>query len=422
MLIHLKNKLYRFLRWSERYTKTDMVYVGTSGFWLGVGQGVATASSFLLSVLFANYVSKELFGVYKYVLSVAGTVSAFSLTGMNTVVARAVAQGFDGTFKYSIRLQLWWTLPQFLLTAVVALYYFAQGNNMFAFTFLLVAIFGPLSNVANTFTVFLQGKKDFRTSTIYTACSAVIHLAALSAVVLFLPSLIWLVATYYGTITFANIYLCYRTIKKYPPASQVLREEDVSYAKHLSLMNVVNTLANQADSLLVYHLLGPAQLAIYAFSIILPDRVRTILSGLSNAVLPKLAEQRGGTKESLTRKMVQLGTVSIFMILAYVIAAPYLFAVLFPAYTSSVFYSQLYALTLLMLPSFVTMPALYAQRREKALYVLNIAVPLIKIGLSFISIMLFGILGAILARIVYYLVYMGVAAYYVRTDLDTNDA
>ena len=44
------------------------------------------------------------------------------------------------------------------------------------------------------------------------------------------------------------------------------RKEDILYGKHVSIMSAVGTLANQLDNILVYHLLGPASLALYSFS------------------------------------------------------------------------------------------------------------------------------------------------------------
>ncbi len=46
----LKNKIYKGLKKSEKYTKTDMVYLTKGGFWLACGQ-IATAVSGLLLTL-----------------------------------------------------------------------------------------------------------------------------------------------------------------------------------------------------------------------------------------------------------------------------------------------------------------------------------------------------------------------------------
>lgn len=42
MLHTLQHRIYKLLRWSQRYTRTDMVYLAKGGTWLSLAQGVAT--------------------------------------------------------------------------------------------------------------------------------------------------------------------------------------------------------------------------------------------------------------------------------------------------------------------------------------------------------------------------------------------
>ena len=412
----LKLKVHRFLRWSEKYTKTDMIYAGRSGFWLVLGQIVGTLSAFILTVIFANYLSKEVFGVYKYILSTTGFLAVFSLTGMNTVVTRAVAQGYDGTFKYSLLLQLKWTLPQFLLLFILATYYFLQGNVPFAIAFLIASVFGPISTVANTFNTFLHGKQDFRTATFYNISSTVFYIAFMLVTTFFFPQAVWLVAIYFISNALANIFFCFRTLKKYPPQNPTLRVGDVTYAKHLSVMNIIGSASQQIDNIIVYHLLGPVQLAIFSFSTILPDRIRTVFNTLASAALPKLSEKHGGGWISLKFKMKQLGILAVLIITLYIFIAPYLYNLFFPEYISSILYSQVYILSLLLLPTYISVPSLLATQQKKALYILSTILPIIKVFISFLFILFWGVIGAIVARIVHNILYLVLSLHYVRLN------
>ena len=47
MIDKIKNKTYKLLRKSEKYTKTDMVYLTKGGFWLTLGQIISSTSAFL---------------------------------------------------------------------------------------------------------------------------------------------------------------------------------------------------------------------------------------------------------------------------------------------------------------------------------------------------------------------------------------
>lgn len=78
----LKHHTHRALRHSEKYFKTDMVYLAKGGFWLTTGQGVASLASLVLAIAFANLLPKEAYGNYKYILAVVGVLTLFGLTGI----------------------------------------------------------------------------------------------------------------------------------------------------------------------------------------------------------------------------------------------------------------------------------------------------------------------------------------------------
>ncbi len=414
-----KNKIIQLLRWSERYTKTDMVYVGQSGFWLILNQSVGVVISFLLSILFANFLSKEVFGMYRYVIATAGIITAFSLTGMNTAVVRAVAQGFDKIFRVAIRQQLIWSIPRFLLGMGFSIYYFLNSHQIFGFAFLIVSVISTLASITNTYGSYLVGKMQFQVNTVYSIFVSVIHFASLALVSIFIPSVVFLVLAFYGSTLLTQFFFLYRTIKKNHPTGEQIREEDVKYAKSLSLMNIFSAIATQIDNVIVYHLLGPTQLAIFIFSTILPDRIRTIFTTLSSAALPKLSEKKGSSWESLFSKMKILFLLALFIIIVYILLAPTLFNYFFPEYLSSVLYSQIYVFSLFLLPTYVALPSLLATHQKKYLYVLSTFLPIVKIFISLLLIFLWGILGAILGRIIYNTIYTFLSLFYARKNANT---
>ncbi len=107
---NLRVKTYKILRKSEKFFKIDMVYLAKGGFWITSGQSINTILSLVLIVAFANLLPKETYGTYKYILSLAGVLNIFTLTGMNSAVARAVAVGSEGALKASVKYQLKWNL------------------------------------------------------------------------------------------------------------------------------------------------------------------------------------------------------------------------------------------------------------------------------------------------------------------------
>ena len=100
---NLRDWPVRALRWSQKYTKTDMLYLASGSFWYVAGQVITSLSTLALAVAFANLVSPEVYGTYKYVLSLAGIFSIASLPGISTAIARAVARGNESVIHAATR-------------------------------------------------------------------------------------------------------------------------------------------------------------------------------------------------------------------------------------------------------------------------------------------------------------------------------
>jgi O-antigen/teichoic acid export membrane protein len=343
-----------------------------------------------------------------------GFLGAFTLTGMATVIVRAVSQGFDGTFKSSLPIQFAWVSGMVVLTLAVSTYYFIQGNNEYGIAFLVLALFAPLSAVLYTYSSYLKGRQQFRLFAIRNVLTESVYFIVLASTIFFLPEPVFLVAGYYVSRSFMYAFFCVRTLRANPPKQPGIRKEDVSYAKHLSLMKVVAIAANYSEHLIVYHLLGPVQLAIYSFAVIMPDRVRAMFNVIAGAALPKLSANTHGTRESYMRKVMQLSLVAMILIVGYVVLAPFVFSWFFPQYMESLWYSQLYALVLFALPVQLAMPTLQAARRERELVVLSVILPIVRVVGAFFSIYWFGVSGAIILAICYLWTHALLATYFGR--------
>lgn len=417
----LKQKIFRLLKWSEKYTKTDMVYASTSGFWLMSNQTIGAITSLVLSIIFANFIPKEIFGMYKYVISMAGVIAAFSLTGINTAVVRAVAQGFDKILKRAVTLQLFWSIPRVLLGLSISLYYFYHSHTVYGVAFLLVAFLSPMATIANTYGPYLEGKKDFKASSLYNIASNLLYFLTMTLIGIFHPTVIFLISGYYISMCISHLFFFFRTIKKSPPIKTDVRESDLQYAKELSVMNVINTITTQIDNIVIYLFLGPAQLAVYTFATLIPERIRTIFGIIGIAALPRLSEKHNIIDVNLTQKIIRLSLFASAIIVVYFFLAPYIFTLLFPLYMDSLIYSQIYALSILAIASNISVPALFAGNKQKALYVVSVGVPIIKIIISLIGIIFWGLWGAVFARVLNYFLILCTSTYYANTAFKKHE-
>jgi len=393
----LKNKTYNLLRKSEKYTKTDMVYLAKGGSWLTLGQIISSASAFLLAVAFANLLPKEIYGVYKYIISIVSILTITTLPGMGIAITRAVARGYEGSFIPALKTKISWGLLGGLASLGLSGYYYLQGNITLTISFLIAAIFLPFMDSFSIYNSLLQGKKLFNVSTKYGIASQIIAVAILISALFFTKNLFIILFAYFISWTLLRFIFLKTTLKKFPPNNQG-DIQTISYGKHLSLMRVIGIIAGQLDKILLWHFLGAAPVAIYSFATAPIVQFRALLKSITPLVLPKLSVgNKEKIKKTLPVKMIKFLVIIIIPVILYIIFAPYIFKILFPQYLESIKYSQYLALIILFFPKKLLGLSILIHADKKILYLANILPPTINIILLIILLPLYGIFGIILA-------------------------
>lgn len=406
----LSDRFYGLLRWSERYTKTDMVYLAKNGFWLNAASILIALFSFVLYVAFAHFLPKEVYGTYQYLLSLAAIATTFTLTGMNSAVARAVAQGHEGSYLASIRLQMRWALIPTAGALVCAAYYALQGNGLLAIGLVLIAAATPLVTSLNTYSAFLVGKKDFKRLFFYNLVTNLVFYGSLVAAAAANPPALVLLAVNLGATTI-GLYAVHRHLLCVYKPDASIGSETFAYGKHLSYMGVFTALINQLDNVLVFHYLGPVELALYSFATAIPDRAAGFLRFFSIASLPKFVERPDtDIRATIGPKLLRLAALALVSAAAYCFAAPLFFHVFFPQYADSIPYSAFYALSMVSTVGNVALTALTAKQRTRDLYIFNIVTPLIQLALQVYGILAYGLWGIIVAKTASAFVATGIAA------------
>ncbi|MCX6731849.1 MAG: oligosaccharide flippase family protein [Candidatus Parcubacteria bacterium] len=402
---NIKQKLYNLLRWSEKWTKTDMVYLAHGGFWLTLGQIISSFSVFLLAVAFANLLPKETYGIYKYALSLTGILTALSLTGMNAAVTQAVARGFEGTLKKSFWIQLRWSVLMISAAAGGSVYYFLRGNKVLGFALIIIGVFSPILNSANTYTAFLSGKKDFKNLSKYSAISSIVWAATVFFTLILTKNPVWLIFAYLISTTGINIFFYVYSIKKIK-SNEEIDSKSISYGKHLSLINVFGTIASYLDNILVFHYLGSAPLAIYNFASAPADQAKGLLTSVPTLAMPKIVPHSLKETDAIIRKRLpQLILTGALIAAIYIILIPYVFKIFFPKYPDSIFFSRLYGITIAFMPiNFLLSAVLNAKLTyipKNWLYRIVITAQAILIVSLLLLTPILGITGAVISKIIF---------------------
>lgn len=396
----------------ERYTRTDLRYLLQGGSWLFAHQAFATLASFAVAVAFGHLASQDTYGNYKYALSVASLLGVLSLTGLSTAVMQAAARGKEGVLSQGFDLSLRWSVGVFVVGLCAALYYYVQDNKFAAAALAISSVLGPLINSFSLYDAFQIGLRKFRLNAIYgTILVGGQSIALLSGLLLGVTRAIHLVVLYFGItliITSTLFILVRRRIK-----NQEREPELFKFGSHVSLMNVVSAIADRFDSVIVFTLLGPVQLAIYMYALAMPEQIKNILKIIGPLSMPKFANRSMDEIHlNIWRRILQLSAILLAVLLAYIFAAPYIFKYLFPIYTEAVWYSQIYALSIVC-GAFIypIMAVLQSHKRTRALYISSNVPAIVLIILLPTLTYQYGLMGAIMSQIFYRIINASVHAW-----------
>jgi len=401
MATFFKEQRNALFTWASKRFHIDADYWLTNGFWLITRRVISMVFTFALAIAFANLLSKETYGTYKYVLSIFGIVASFTLSGMNTAVDQSIARGFDSALRDGYRIKKRWNMIASLVAVGLALYYFQAGNLSFAGAYLLFAIVFPLWDASLLFDEYLRAKENFKKSALYDMVQHIGVSTALLVALFILPrTAVVFVAVWLIVQAGFSVYF-YRKVSRTIPEDTPRDAGTLRYAGHLSVMGIVGTVANQLENILLFRMLGPASLAVYTFAAAIPEQMKGVLANIGTMAFPRFAKRTlEESRSSLVRKTPILFCIGAVAVGAYVFIAPWLYETFFPAYTDAVLYSQLFSLSLLNMTIAPAAVILQAHKKTEEQYVSNILWPIVRIVVVTVGVIGWGILGAVIARII----------------------
>jgi O-antigen/teichoic acid export membrane protein len=397
----IKQKTYNLLRWSQKYTKTDMVYLAKGGFWFTFVRVISSSMGILLTIAFANLLPKETYGQYKYILSVASILFIPTLMGMNTAITQAVARGYEGSVISGFKTRLRWGIFSTIGSLGFAGYYYINANFTLSIAFFIISFLLPFSNAFGVYDSYIKGKKLFKISAKYGIATSLISVSIMIAVLSITNNVLFIVLTYYASHTIINCFFFNKIIKNF----NLNKKEDpetIPYGKHLSLMSILGVAVQHIDKIIIWHFLGAIEVAIYTMAISPVQQTIDSFGPLGLLAMPKFSNQNKEIlKKTIPLKILKSLVFTIPITIIYIITAPFVYKTIFPQYLDSIFYSQIFALAIIFQGSALLGVYFRAQMRIKDLYVINIVTPIIKLALMIIMLPLWGVMGMVIALLSY---------------------
>lgn len=411
-------KIDHLFKLLQKYTGLDLSYFIKGGFWLSVGQISSTLKAFILSLIFANLLSKEIFGQYSFVMATIGLASSFALPGMAYAVIQSVARGYDGTYFKALKQVFKWSWLGSLFLLSIAIYGKFSGRIYGAIIFLIVASIFPFYSFKSYYSTLLQGKKRFDIFAKITSLINIVSTLSIVLAVFLTKNLFWIIiATVFIDVVLSGYFTLFY-VKRYIHNDKI-EEDSIKFGKRVSFSLAFSNIANYFDSLIITYFLGFSDLAIFKIVTLLPNQIKVLINTFTPMLLPKIAS-KNIKKKDLMKHFKKFFLIVVFLILIYLIIAPFIFKWFYPKYYDYVWLSMIYHLSFISFLSILPYTYLTKEKKGDYLNKMYFITNCLLIIFSLVFIYYLGLFGAIISRILYRFVNLLVSFFFFYHYKDTH--
>ncbi|MCC7357359.1 oligosaccharide flippase family protein [Candidatus Uhrbacteria bacterium] len=392
----IKIWIVRQLRLLEKYTKTDNIYIIKSGIEMFLGSSLGLVTGVIMYILYSYFLSTETLGVYKYYLSLYALFGITTFTGIDSSLGRSVARGYDGSLATAFRQKFFGGLCGSIIGLIIAIWYFMHGEKNLALGCILISTLAPVIYASSLYGNFLVSKKKFTEYRKTVLTVGLVSFCILVVSVLIIRNPVGLFAM--NLISNTTIIAAYIHVSRRFVSNEKNDPELIPYGRRLSLVEFIGTFASQVDSLLVFHFLGAAPLAVYSIANMPVDQVRGFLKIGSAIAYPKISAQSEINVKNILHKAGLMMLVACFTAVIYVFLIPIFFHTIIPRYNESIAYSQVLVFTLIFAsPTTFLVTFFYARGATKNIFVFNLVNYGSLILFNLIGVLYWGIWGVVYA-------------------------
>lgn len=337
------------------------------GAWLS-GANMITGAISLAQVAVLGYVlSQYEYGYFRYVISLLGLLSVFTVPGMTTAVYRTFAKNESTSIVKTTlaRIGVGFIGSLFLLGIV----YLSIGDQQVHFhDGVLLAIFFPFLESLTTYEAVLLAKRQYRSLATITVLQRLANAVTIILIAIFVGSLTAIIFAHVLTVVLFRIIALARVLRTQPgPGNAVTVRKDIFYGLKLTVAQSPGIAGSFLDKIFVFQVMGAELLAIYSMATIFADQLKSLIKHLGSIETGNLVHLRA--EEALAYVHQQMRRVTLLVIplyLAYAAGIIALFSV-FSKYRAAIGYGLLYGLVLFLSPKTYYRSYLEAHGQVKAI-------------------------------------------------------
>lgn len=392
MLNHIVLKL-------EKIVRTDLKYIFRGGAYMFTEYVVSVVLGISFGFLIANVLNPTEYGIYKYILSVGGAIGALTFTGFSASLAQSIAKGFDGSFREIGLAQFRWSIPALCIGFGVGITYILKDAYVLGVSIFLITFFIPLRDFGILSDAYLTGKELFKLKAKFNIIRNIVATVLLAGIALSFSRAHIIVISQYLVEAIGFLLILWTSLQVRPLENE-RNSNEISFAKHLSVVDVIQRLSGQFDKLLIFQLLGATALGLYSIALLPVLQLTALTKIVRLLVAPRFAKRSfQEIHATIFHKALIMFLCSFFVMVVYYFAIPLIFRYLLPRYVEVISLAQLASLLLLFTPQTLFGQVLVAQGCKRELYISAISGNIFFFIFIIMGVHLFGIYGGVIGFI-----------------------
>lgn len=368
--------------------------------WAIINQILLSVGAFGTIVVLSGFLNKDIFGEIRFIAAVLAILSLFSLPGASPIVIQSASSIGRKRVVEIILNQLQWGLVATAGSLILSLFYFLKGDIGLGYGFLVGGFFAPVANLYQMPGHLLAGLKRFKDKTFVDSTIMLSIIIGATLGTLLTRNVPGTLLFYFGIQSVVTLVFLYYSVRKIPRSNTLADPLDLTHSRELTIFQAPFTLLPALEKIFIFLLLGPSSLALFTIAVLPIEHMKAAFRSLLQfSVLPHF-EDETKTAIALRKWLTVASILTIGGVAVLIFFTKIILPIFFPQYIEVERLSLILILAIVPVPLQILTLALIASRKIKDLFLYSGSLSMVNI-IAFLSfIPLFGLTGAVIAKIV----------------------
>ncbi|HEY8618272.1 oligosaccharide flippase family protein [Phenylobacterium sp.] len=307
-----------------------------------LGQRVVQRAAGLVSIYFlARHLAPTLLGQYQFAGVAIAAIAFTALTGLDNAIMQAVSRGSRGLYRRGLKVGFAASTVGGLLLGSAALLCRELRPDAVVPLAVGAACFPLYAGLIQWKSVLLGEGRFSVWSLVESSNALATHGLIVAAVLLDVQDVGVFITLYLLPTSLINVAMTYITWRRCGEGKSDEGDDLFRYGVRTSAINVVGSLSEQVERILIFLVVGPAALAVFLAGDRLSELVRSVAQDAAAVLAPRFARMSSySVKLARVIQLICLTAGVLIVVFAFTFAPAILIGVFGPQYSPSIPYAQ----------------------------------------------------------------------------------